>query len=186
MKKDDFVKLLDSIIERKIKAIVPKMIKEELKNIKPIIAEKKKSSNLDVSSLLNDEVIEETTQQVESIEKRYMKNDVLNKMLNETAGDMKKTSKKGNSYYDTDAMKDYKSVLAEEYSGMDQSDMAFASPDIVPTQRRNTINEKQIKTEMLKQEVVQRTGGNEKIANAMIKDYRGLMKAVDKKSKGTR
>jgi len=185
MKKDDFVKLLDSIIERKIKSIVPKMIKEELKNIKPIIAEKKKSDNLDISSLMAEENnTEAVPEQVEDSEKVYMKNPVLNKMLNETAGVMKKTAVKGSSYYDTDSLNEYKNVLDNEYT-MNESDMAFASTDIVP-QRRPVTTDANIKTEILKREMVQKTGGNEKIANAMIKDYRGLMKAVDKKSKGNR
>ena len=188
MKKEDFVQLLEGIIERKIKAIVPKMIKEELKNIKPLVAQTKKSSDLDLGSLLRDnDILEPTQTKTEVVEKKFLKNPVINKLLNETAHDMKTQTTQGGSYYDSSTINEYKNMLSNEYSdmGMAGDDLKFDSNDIVPMSR-TSINEKTIKTEMLKQEVIQKTGGNEAVANAMIKDYSNLLKAVDKKTKSQR
>ncbi len=209
MDKKDFIDLVNTLAESRIRQVLPEVIGKELqKELKKIVDEvinrdtirdivqeviaEGTPINTSFSDILEEEEIPKVKQkprvakQVEQEsapiqEIRFSKNPILNKMLNETA-----RTPPGGEY--ESAKRLMESQLAAQYAEIDEEadveTMQFGSvPDFASKLPKRLVSSPapvaEAKREVLKQQIIQQSG-NETIANAMVKDYRSVLKIADK------
>lgn len=193
MNKDELIKIINALVDARVKKIIRENMEQVGVKLKKELLEHMKvqklqldSDNFNLKGLLddNDDVIDKKQKASEKLSSRiYSKDPKLNAILQQTAEELKTSPNNG-----TVPMDEYKKILSEEYSDSDlmrtfnfnTSDMnAIANKQITPE------IEGKVALEVAKKQVEAQTGNSE-IASAIFKDYRGLMKKVEEKSKSKR
>jgi polyribonucleotide nucleotidyltransferase len=82
MNKDDFKKLIEESIEKKIRDVLPKVLDEYFTSIKS--EQKPKSVEKSIKKEVSERVVSPTSPEVKREKKTYVKDPVLNDILNET------------------------------------------------------------------------------------------------------
>ena len=187
MNKNDFIKLINLLVDKKIKEILPKMVENEVRTyMESGIQPDEFDFDLDAKELLpytksSSPIIRDNTskRQKMSEEKVWTKNPVINKILNETA---KNPTKLPVDPSDSLAGSGYQQLLESEYQDIgneftfNTKNMTSAISRPMPTQQNANV---------LKQQVMM-DGAQPEIANAMIKNYGPILKKLDKAAKKVR
>ena len=148
MTKKELVKIIQEAVRREVKKEVKKIfIKEEtssqLKDITPAISKPKNTKEV-----------------------QYTKDEVLNKVLNETKSGL---SSQDNEEYPTLGGGTFDKSKMQELMGYGQSDEAKRDMAAIDTLKKAGKSVEDVP---------------EHVTNALTKDYSGLMKALDKKKQG--
>ena len=209
MNKDEFIKVVNMMIDARIKKIVPALVRKEIKELKRELEEG--TSDLpenikipDLNSVLNEDVIISKGQPKGDMLNRpepvkpsrhYTKDPKLNALLQQTEQEIR--SGKTQPVNDIDSMEQYKRILAEQYaaheaSGEDMETFNFTSVNIqdimngmMPVTKAPTVTKKiqdKVALEVEKKQIEAMTNSPE-IAGAIMRDYRDFMKTVEEKSK---
>ena len=189
MNKNDFIKLINIIVDKKIKEILPSMVEQEVKNyMQSGIEPDENDFDVDAKSLLKyaantNPVIRDNTQkrQSQAESKKWSKNPVIDKILNETANNF--TPLKSDPS-DTMSSTNYQQLMESEYSNM-ESEFTFNTKNMNTSILRPEQSGK-YSPAVLKQQVLSVPGATPEIVNAMVKDYSGLLKKIDKTAKQKR
>lgn len=192
MNKNDFIKLINILVEKKLNEILPGMIEAEVKKqtqsgIRPDIDDFESDDDLK-SLILNPHtstpIIRDNTQkkQIKTENKQFSKNPVINKILNETAKDFTPLAKDP-----TDPMSggSYQRLLESEYENV-SDEFTFNTKNMTNAINRTQPQPKHIAQENLKNQLLNQPDAKPEIVNAMVKDYSKLLKTIDKKAKSTR
>ena len=187
MNKDDFMKLINIIVDKKIKEILPKMVEKEIRKymesgIEPDASDMSSDiKNLIPYSNTSHPVIRDNKQSKspQTEDKKWSKNPVINKILSETANSGQKLRVDPS---DPMAPASYQQLMESEYENIEEeftfnTKSAFQTPKM-PAVRNNAA--------VLKQQVMM-DGAPPEVANAMVKDYSGVLKkmnAVAKQKRG--
>lgn len=178
-----FIKLINILVEKKVRQILPSLLDAELERM---LSSGDSNTDVDIASLTQlkpqatvklapkvKQFANPTVQVENKIQKKWTNNPALNKILNDTVNTAVVSGKKlvADENYD---LSDYKSILSEEYSGGNTQKAPLAT-----TTNKNVANKSDV-ISAVKQSVINR-GASEKIANVLIKDYSGVMKAIDAK-----
>ena len=192
MDKNDFIKLINLLVDKKLKEILPGMIEAEIKRhlesgIEP--DEDDYAADDDLKNLIpfnsnKTPIIRDgsnkTGKQTES--KVWSKNPMINKILSETAknspGILKDPS-------DTLAGGSYQQLLSEQYENV-ADEFSFNTKNMTNIVNRNPVVPGKPAVNNLKNELLQEPGAQPEIVNAMVKDYSKLLKTIDKKAKKNR
>ena len=193
MNKDDFIKLINIIVEKKLNAILPDMIDSQIKKylesgIQPDMDDFEDDDDLK-SLLLNPKssnaIIRDNsiTKKTQTEEKKYAKNPVINKILNETAQNFTGLAKDPT---DTLGGGSYQSLLAAEYENVGE-EFSFNTKNMGNVINRPPVAP-QVKTTVnnLKNQVAQETGAAPAIVDAMVKDYSKILKKANSLAKSKR
>lgn len=195
MEKNEFIKLINLLVEKKMKQLLPGMVEKEVEKylqsgIEPSMADFAADDDLKQLIPTGNKVPvirDGTTKKTRKVEqKKWSNNDVINRILNDTAQDFKPLPKDP-----ADAMSgglsSFGQLMESEYSDIG-SELTFNTNNMgqvlnkslqtkIPIQSTS-----QESTETLKNQIIS-SGVDETIAGAMIKDYSGFLKVVDKKAK---
>lgn len=186
MDKKDFIKLINLLVDRKLKEILPSMIKNEVqKYMESGIEPTAKDFAADVKKLIpqivnRNPIIRDNKKQnrVAQLEgKQWSKNPVINNILNETAQNFTPLEKDSNN------IGSYQQLMESEYRNINEdftfntNNMMDAITPKVPTGKASEA--------ALKQQVMM-DGASPVIANIMIKDYSKTLKTLDKTAKKKR
>jgi septum formation topological specificity factor MinE len=216
MNKTELIDIINTVVEARIKKLLPKLIKDEIQkmrndildDIKKYVEKEIKSSlksvkvqsklqteisqvaddddsdifDINMAGLITDAETDHQNVAPKPSEKIFSKNAAINDIMNS----MVRNKRPPNPAQ----MEEYKKLLSEEYQDMET--FSFDSRNLasianrtamVPAASNGTVP-KEIGQEILKNEIVAQTGKPE-IANAMIKDYRAILKKADEIAKQT-
>lgn len=185
MDKNDFVKLINILVEKQVSQLVPVLVKNEIKKYMESGIEPSRDDYMKDQSLKNliptRSAPRNTVIRDNSIKekKEWTKNSAINKILNETAQNSKPLPR------DND-FGDYRAMMTGEYDNIEK-EFTFNSKTLLNS--GPSIPSAKGSTAVLKQQVAQVAddlGAPPEIVNAMVKDYRGLLKKVDAKAKQNR
>lgn len=187
MNKNDFIKLINLLVEKKLKEILPGMIESEIKKhvesgIEP--DEEDYAADDDLRSLIpntdftNSLLRDGSTKREPKTEgKEWTKNSTINKILNDTAKDFK-----GMPIDPADAS--YQQLLESQYETSDDS-LTFNTKNM-----GEVINSpipgasKPVAVHNLKNQVLNEVpGASPKIVDIMVKNYSGMLKKLDRQAK---
>ena len=186
MNKDDFMKLINIIVDKKIKEVLPGMVEQEIrKYMESGIEPDATDFNGDIKNLIpysakSNPVIRDNRQpkSTQTEDKKWSKNPVINKILSETAnsGQRIKTDPS-----DPMAPTSYQRLMESEYENI-EGEFTFNTknmfqPTQVPVVKNNA--------SVLKQQVMM-DGAQPEVANAMVKDYSKMLKKMDAVAKQKR
>jgi len=189
MNKNDFIKLVNIIVEKKMKELLPQMIEDEVKKhmesgIQP--DEDDFANDDDLKSLIpnfdyRDSILRDgsTKKGTQTEGKNWSKNSAINKILNETAESFKPLPKDPT---DTLAGGNYQQMLSEEYENFGD-EFTFNTKNMSDIVNRTPVAPGKPAINKLKNELAQEPGAAPEIVNAMVKDYSKLLKKIDKTSK---
>jgi hypothetical protein len=185
MDKNEFVSIINTLVEKRVSQLVPVLVKNEIKKymesgIKPSGDDYMKDQSLKnlipTQSVPRNTVIRDSSIKEK---KEWTKNSAINKILNETAQNSKPLPR------DND-FGDYRAMMTGEYDNIEK-EFTFNSKTLLNS--GPSIPSAKGSTAVLKQQVAQvadELGAPPEIVNAMVKDYRGLLKKVDAKAKQNR
>ena len=160
MNKKQFINIIERIVEKKVKEELPKQLKEifinEDKNIK-------KDKKVDLNDLLSEPIIKKNVSNEVQEDVHFTSNSVLNKVLNETNGGI---NKPGFEDYPTLGGGTFDTNRASELLGYGKSDEGKREMGAVDTIRKAGVNVEDVP---------------DHVQNALTRDYRSVMKAIDKK-----
>ena len=156
MKKNEFVKLIRETVSKEVR----RSIRTELKEI---LNPSDNSINTFNEQIQNGVQMQKQAESVPITKQKYSKNKMLNGILNETANDMKSVPTAGRPLTATDAVGGKTSLAA-----------AMGLP---------TLNQNAGPTTIQEMVPADRQGAPipDAVSKALTKDYRGLMKAINKK-----
>lgn len=123
---------------------------------------------------------EEMDNSIRRKEKIFSKNPEINRIMSDMAYNKKLPAAEDSALL----LEDYKKSLQAEYEDMEtfsfdtKNIASIANRTAMVPQQKNASVPKEIGQEILKQQIVAQTGKPE-IANAMVKDYRSLLKKVE-------
>jgi hypothetical protein len=207
MQKEEFIKIVNAMIDARIKKILPVLIKREMDECKHQLMKEIDSSTRnipeeidipDLAPLLHeDAILPKRTQPAPKIEKTFTKNPKINAILQKTAEELE-SGKIKTIADDEYAKQQYKQILAEQYQEMmkdndgmetfnfNTSDMSsiVSNRSIVPPKMSEEL-EKRVALEIEKKQIEAATG-NPELGGIIMRDYRSLLKAVDEKTKAKR
>jgi len=215
MQKDEFIKIVNALIDARIKKMVPALVEKKVAQLKKEMIEgtigvpdEVEIPDLNLNSALNeDSILPKRKPLVASkpiakpapITKTFTKDSTLNAILQQTAEEIR--SGKIKPAQDADTMQQYKQLLTEQYnqaaaSGEDMETFQFNMNDIPAIASKRAMTpptsnamqseiEKKIALEVEKKQIEQMTG-NPELGGIIMRDYRSLMKAVDEKTKSKR
>lgn len=187
MNKNDFIKLINLIVEKKLKEILPEMIASEIKKhtesgIEP--DEDDYANDGDLRSLIphndfkNSILNDNSTKKENQTEgKKWTKNSTINEILNDTARDFKGMPK-------DPADTSYQQLLESEYETTDES-FTFNTKNMANVINKSTPGVvKPAAVHNLKNQVLNEVpGASPKIVDTMVKDYSGMLKKMEKSAK---
>ena len=191
MKTNHFIKLVNLLIDKKLKELIPKMVEVEVKKqlesgIQPDASDFYKDDdlkNLIPHSDYKDSIIRDGSVKTPKDEgKNWSKNSAINRILNETAQSFVPLKK---DPADTLAGGNYQEMMAEEYGDMGQ-EFNFNTKNMSDVVNRNPVSPGKPAVNKLKNELLQEPGAAPEIVNAMVKDYSGVMKSLKKSAKNKR
>lgn len=181
MDKKDFIKLINLLVDKKLKEILPGMVEQEVqKYMESGIEPDNDDFSADVKNLIpysvnKNPVIRDNTQTKkpqQSEGKTWSKNPVINNILNQTAQNFTPLEKDP-----TDGMGSYQQLMESEYSNLgdeftfNTNNMMDAITPKMPTSKPSAA--------VLKQQVIM-DGAPPEIANIMVKDYSKVLKTMNK------
>ena len=190
MNKNDFIKLINLIVEKKLKEILPEMIASEIKKhtesgIEPDYDDYANDGDLRSlipgtdfkNSILSDN---STKKEPQTEGKKWTKNSTINKILNDTAQNFK-----GVPPDPSDSS--YQQLLESQYQTTDES-FTFNTKNMSNVINRPTPEvAKPVAVHNLKNKVLNEVpGASPKIVDIMVKDYSGMLKKLDKEAKSRR
>lgn len=193
MDKNDFIKLINLLVEKKMKELLPRMIEDEIKKhiesgIQP--SDDDFEADDDLKSLIpfaanKNPIIRDgstkTGKQTES--KSWSKNPMINKILNETAQNFTALKKDPTDTLGGGAS--YQQMLSEEYENIGD-EFTFNTKNMSSAVNRNPVSPGKPAVSNLKSQLLQEPGAAPEIVNAMVKDYSKMMKKIDKTAKAKR
>jgi hypothetical protein len=215
MQKDEFIKIVNVMIDARIKKMVPTLIKKHLSEYKNEILRELKEGTAglpesiemsDLSSvlkeadvMLREDVVLPPKKPIPATvpikPKTYTKDPKINAILQQTEQEIR--SNKGDPL-NSDEMRQYKQMLMEQYSkaaesGEDMETFSFNTSNMSNIVEKRAMRppsfnaeiEKKVALEIGKKQIEAETG-NPEVAGLIMRDYRSLMKAVDEKSKTKR
>lgn len=185
MDKNDFIKIVNLLVDKKLKEILPGMVEKEVqKYMESGIEPDADDFDIDAKSLLpysvnKNPVIRDNKQikpkQTEG--KKWSKNPIIDKILNETAESFTGLPK------DPTDMGSYQQLMESEYGAI-TDEFTFntknMSSGIIPPMPTNKVT-----PAVLKQQVMM-DGAPPEIANIMVKDYSKMLKKMDKAAESVR
>lgn len=188
MNKNEFVKLINLLIEKKLKEILPKMISAEISKhtesgIEPSQTDYAADSDLKhlipgshfKNSILTDD--DSYGKEVHAEGKKWTKNSTINRILNETAQNFTANPK--------DPADTYQQLFESEYQDID-SEFTFNTNNMTDALNPVRAGTNEMKTDSLKQEVMRDTGASPAIAEKMIRNYSKDLEKMDKIAKSKR
>ena len=188
MKTNDFIKVVNLLIDKKLKELIPKMVEIEVKKqlesgIQPDASDFYNDDDLKnliphgdyKNSIIRDGSIKAPTAEG----KNWSKNSAINKILNETAESFVPLKK---DPADTLAGGNYQQMMADEYGDMGN----FNTKNMSGVVNRNPVSPGKPAVNNLKNELLQEPGAAPEIVDAMVKDYSGVMKSLAKSAKTKR
>jgi hypothetical protein len=179
MDKVQLVKLINDVVEYKMKKLIPQL-EEKIRNqiSEEMHAQKPGVRDTDLKSILesgSDEEQEEVLQESKKPKREeiyFTKDPILNRVMNESITSPRTT---------------YGSSLSpdtEEESEMET--MNFTTQNMIVPGQRLAPRSAKPEPVVLKREIEAMTGGNTELANIMVKDYRSTLKQWDDQVKRTR
>jgi hypothetical protein len=192
MDKNDFIKLVNLLVDKKLKEILPGMIESEIKRhlesgIEP--DEEDYAADDDLKNLIpyntnKSPIIRDNSnkrgKQTES--KSWSKNPIINKILDETAKNFTGVPKDPSDPYSGGS---YQQLLSEQYENV-SDEFSFNTKNMANIVNRNPVAPGKPAVNNLKNELLQEPGAQPEIVNAMVKDYSKLLKKIDKTAKAKR
>ncbi len=180
MDKKNFIKLINLLIDKRLKAILPSMVENEVKKyMKSGIEPTAKDFNSGIKNLIpqsqrKNVVIRDDKQKssLQTEERQWCKNSEINKILNETAKDFTPLEK------DPSDVMSYKQLIESEYENINE-DFTFNTNNMTNLLSKEIVTRQPHGEISLKQQMIH-DGASPEIANIMIKDYSKLLKNVDK------
>jgi|LWDU01.1.fsa_nt_gi hypothetical protein len=157
MNKKQFIKIIEKIVEKKVREELPKQLKEIF------IKEDFRDERVDLKSLskeFNKSVDGKIKEKV-----YYSKNETLNKILNETKGGIER-GKPGFEEYPTMSGGTFNTNRVSELMGYGKSDEGKREMAAVDTIRKAGVNVEDVP---------------DHVQNALTRDYSKVMKAIDNK-----
>jgi hypothetical protein len=192
MNKNDFIKLVNILVEKKIKELLPKMIEDEIKKhtesgIQPDAQDFENDDdlkNLIPNTNYRDSILRDgsTKKGAQTEGKKWSKNSAINKILNETAQSFKPLPKDPT---DTLSGGNYQQMLSEEYENVGD-EFTFNTKNMTDVVNRTPVTPGKPAVNNLKNELLQEPGAAPEIVNAMVKDYSKMLKKIDKSAKAKR
>lgn len=214
MNKTELIEIVNTVVEARIKKILPKLVKDEVEKIKnEILADTKKYVEKEIKSVIKsvkvqsklqteiNNIIDDDSDVImanlitdsetdadinseiasrEQSKKLFSKNPAINDIMNGMINKKRPAN--------PTQMEEYKKLLSEEYQDMetfsfDSRNLAAVAnrTAMVPTSPNGSVP-KAIGQEILKKEIELQSGSPE-IANAMVKDYRAILKKADEMAK---
>jgi hypothetical protein len=178
MDKKDFIKLINLLVDKKIKEILPDMVKREVKKyMESGIEPNEDDFSSDVKNLLPYSVSKSPvirdgrqTKASQTEQKKWSKNPIINNILNETAQNYTQLAS------DSTDMNTYRQLIESEYENID-NEFTFNTNNMMSAVKPSS--------EVLKSKVIQ-DGATPAIANIMITDYSKMLKTMDKAAKDIR
>lgn len=187
MNKNEFVKLINLLVEKKLKEILPEMISAEIRKhtesgIEPSQTDYAADSDLKhlipgsdfKNSILNDD---SHKSEIRTEGKKWTKNSTINKILDDTAKNFKGNPK--------DPADSYQLLLESEYQDMG-NEVTFNTNNMTDVLTPVSAGTTEMKTNNLKNEVMRDTGASSTIVNKMIRNYSKDLKKMDKIAKNKR
>jgi len=179
MDKENFIKVVNLLIDKKLKQILPKMVEKEVKKyMESGIEPTKKDFDADIKSLIphisnKNPIIKDNKQKKlpQTEGKQWTKNPIINNILNETVQNFTGLPKDP-----TDGIS-YQQLMESEYKNIgdeftfNTGNMMDAIAPKIPTTKSNEV--------ILKQQVMM-DGAPPEIANIMVKDYSKMLEKMDK------
>ena len=199
MNKDEFVKVVNALIDVRVKKIVSSIIEKELKQFKQQLTKEllegtEDDNNIelpDMSSMLSEDAIISRPKPIPAskpdvkITKKFSNDPKINAILQQTAAESRKNPLAANDEY----MSQYKQLLEEEYRNMnDDETLNFNTSNMSDIVSRRAITpeiEKKVALEAGKREI-EKVTGNAELGGIIMKDYRSLLKTVDERVKSKR
>ncbi|SVB63755.1 uncharacterized protein METZ01_LOCUS216609 [marine metagenome] len=175
MKKQELIKIIEAVVRKEVK-----------KQMNEIFIKEENSSSLTelVSKPLTEKEFKEPIRKKQVKPKKevhYTNNETLNKILNETAGGVPQ----GDGGPTVTGYEDYPTLSGEVFDSSKMNDVLAGSPPGVAT----TETVKQKKRDIGAVQTIKNARVNvdqvpDHVQDALTKDYRGLMKAIDQKKGG--
>lgn len=205
----EFVKILNKIIENKIKKMVPKLVEDEVNRRLNIILSNKKTPNTNESINENTNGIslrdvdkymdlEEESNEIPDIDfsnngkSHRLSDDALNYVLNDTKKRKKAPQQNGNQYYQQQLNENANYMQSEIENDYNDVDGGYETV-YADTSNMGAINShhmgRQIQMQPQDQHVnvlknqMASQGASPDITNKMIRNYSSFLKDVDKKAK---
>lgn len=186
MTKKEFIKLINFLVKKKLKEILPDMIEKQINKymqsgIEPDIDYYSvNNKNLVHKMSSKNPIIRDNIQikQTQSEGKNWSKNPVINKILNETAKNFIPIEK------DTSEIGDYKQLMQSKYETIDE-EFTFNTKNMMNSLSQKFPDTTQISSESLKRQIIA-NGAPQKIANIMVKDYSKMLNKMDEMAKKVR
>jgi len=173
MDKKEFIKIVNILIDRKLKEILPEMVKKEVKKYMQSGIMPQKTNTL---SPVNKKelIIRDNKNLKESVtQKKWSNNEVINNILNNTAQNLNLSSiLESELYPETDVNDLYENLLKPENNDI-QDNLYFNTNNMPNIKKGNN------STDTLKKEMLAR-GAAPEIANIMIRDYSNTLKLMEK------
>lgn len=181
MDKKDFIKLINLLVDKKLKEILPNMVEQEVqKYMESGIEPDTDDYSSDVKNLIpysvsKNPVIRDSKQMKKPQQtegKKWSKNPVIDAILNQTAQNFTPLAKDP-----SDGAGSYQQLMESEYSNVSEdftfntNNMMDAITPKMPTSKPSAA--------VLKQQVIM-DGAPPEIANIMVKDYSKVLKTMDK------
>ena len=179
MDKNDFIKIINLLVDKKLKEILPDMVEQEVqKYMESGIEPDSDDFDIDAKNLLpysvnRNPVIRDNkqTKSKQTEGKKWSKNPIIDKILNETAENFTGLPK------DPTDVGSYQQLMESEYGNM-TDEFTFNTKNMSSAMNPPTPTNK-VTPSVLKQQVMM-DGAPPEIANIMVKDYSKMLKTMDK------